>query len=59
LVGSLPEDWVRIQVYMPEEVRWRLRMALDSKSDSKRVLKVILAFLSLDESQRDSLMDGI
>ena len=55
--SGLPEDWVRIQCYMPEMIRWKLRSRVDAQSDSRRVLKVLSACLTLSESEMDSLME--
>jgi hypothetical protein len=59
----LDDSWVRIQTYVPEVARFKLRTYWrgrddDPGTDSKIVAKVLYAFLNLSESQRDSLLDG-
>lgn len=58
--SGLPDDWVRVQVYMPEEFFYKLKMDdnLSSiKGYSNMIRKLIVAYLNLSESQRDSLFE--
>jgi hypothetical protein len=52
-------DWVRVQVYMPEEIRYFLRTKKpDYKSDSLWFREVLLAVSRLNDIEFESLMNN-
>lgn len=58
--GIRPEDrgWVRIQIWIPEEIRYQFRMKMNNnKGDSHNGRKLILAYLNLSDSEAESFIE--